>query len=70
MSASDETLEVPRIRLASEPPLTVGDLRIEPMLRRLAHSDGREELIEPRVMQVLVALAKADGGVEIGRAHV
>ena len=63
MGASDETLEVPRIRLASEPPLTVGDLRIEPMLRRLAHRDGREELIEPRVMQVLVALAKADGGV-------
>ena len=63
MNASDETLEAPRIRLASEPPLTLGDLRIEPMLRRLAHRDGREELIEPRVMQVLVALAKADGGV-------
>lgn len=63
MSASDATLEIPRIRLASEPPLSLGDLRIEPMLRRLAHRDGREELIEPRVMQVLVALAKAEGGV-------
>lgn len=63
MSASDGTVEVSRIRLASEPPLTLGDLRIEPMLRRLAHRDGREELIEPRVMQVLVALARADGGV-------
>ena len=63
MSASDGTLEISRIRLGSEPPLSLGDLRIEPKLRRLAHRDGREELIEPRVMQVLVALARADGGV-------
>jgi adenylate cyclase len=63
MNATDGTLEISRIRLAGEPPLSLGDLRIEPKLRRLVHRDGREELIEPRVMQVLVALAKADGGV-------
>jgi adenylate cyclase len=63
MSIPDATVEARRIQLASEPPLVVGDLRIEPMLRRIAHADGREELVEPRVMQVLVALLKADGGV-------
>jgi adenylate cyclase len=63
MSTSDLGLEARRIQLANESPLVIGDLRIEPMLRRIAHADGREELVEPRVMQVLVALAKADGGI-------
>lgn len=63
MSTTDRLLEAPRIQLASEPAITVGALTIEPMLRRLAHADGREEFIEPRVMQVLVALLKAEGGV-------
>jgi len=63
MSPSDVNQETRRIQLAGEPPIQVGDLRIEPMLRRIAHADGREELVEPRVMQVLVALLKAEGGV-------
>jgi adenylate cyclase len=63
MGTSDETLEARRIELASEPPLSIGDLRIEPRLRRIAHRDGREALVEPRVMQVLVALLRAKGGV-------
>jgi len=63
MNASDGTLEARRIDLASEPPLSIGGLRIEPRLRRIAHRDGRDEVLEPRVMQVLVALAKARGGV-------
>lgn len=63
MRTSDCGLAGRRIQLASEPPLTIGPLRIEPRLRRLRHTDGREELIEPRVMQVLVALAQADGDV-------
>jgi adenylate cyclase len=53
----------PRINLATEPPLTVGPLIVEPAMRRVAHADGREEFLEPRVMQVLVALARADGGI-------
>ncbi|CAN7553752.1 winged helix-turn-helix domain-containing protein [Phenylobacterium sp. LjRoot225] len=63
MSTSDVELEARRIQLANEPAVVVGDLRIEPMLRRIAHADGREEIVEPRVMQVLVALLKAEGGV-------
>ena len=63
MNLSHETLEARRIDLASEPPLSIGALRIEPRLRRIAHPDGRDEIVEPRVMQVLVALAKAKGGV-------
>jgi adenylate cyclase len=63
MTPSEISLEARRIQLASEPPVVIGDLRIEPMLRRVAHADGREELVEPRVMQVLVALLKAEGGV-------
>lgn len=63
MMTSDVGLETRRIQLANEPPVVVGDLRIEPTLRRIAHADGREEILEPRVMQVLVALLKAQGGV-------
>jgi DNA-binding winged helix-turn-helix (wHTH) protein len=50
-----------RVSLAHEPAFALGPLAIEPALRRIVHSDGREEFVEPRVMQVLVALARADG---------
>jgi adenylate cyclase len=63
MRTSDVALETRRIQLANEPAIAFGDLRIEPMLRRIAHADGREDVIEPRVMQVLVALLRAQGGV-------
>lgn len=63
MGTSDEILEARRIDLANEPPLAIGELRIEPRLRRIVDAEGREELLEPRVMQVLVALVKAQGGV-------
>jgi adenylate cyclase len=36
-------------------------LLIDPASRRVAHGDGREEILEPRVMQVLVALLRAEG---------
>ncbi len=49
------------IVLAREPPVRLGPLIIEPPMRRILHDDGREEFLEPRVMQALVALAKADG---------
>jgi adenylate cyclase len=50
-----------RISLAREAPARLGPLAIEPALRRVAHDDGREEIVQPRVMQVLVALIRASG---------
>ena len=47
--------------LAREPAVRLGALSIDPATRRIAHDDGREEIIEPRVMQVLVALLRAEG---------
>ncbi len=55
--------EVAWITLASAPPLRVGALAIDPARRRVAHDDGREEILEPRVMQVLVSLVRAGGGI-------
>jgi DNA-binding winged helix-turn-helix (wHTH) protein len=48
------------IRLAGEPDFTVGGLRVRPSLARVEDDNGGERL-EPRVMQVLVALARAEG---------
>jgi adenylate cyclase len=53
--------QIGRIILAHEAPLRLGALCIEPALRRVAQEDGREEIVEPRVMQVLVALVRAEG---------
>jgi TolB-like protein/DNA-binding winged helix-turn-helix (wHTH) protein/tetratricopeptide (TPR) repeat protein len=47
-----------RINLAEEPDFELGDLRVLPAQRAVEHSGQRQEL-QPRVMQVLVALAKA-----------
>ena len=41
----------------------LGSLRIEPRLRQLAYADGTGESLEPRVMEVLVALGRARGAV-------
>jgi adenylate cyclase len=51
------------ITLADAPALRLGVLTIEPAARRVVHEDGREQILEPRVMQVLVALTRADGGI-------
>ncbi|HXQ17437.1 MAG TPA: winged helix-turn-helix domain-containing protein [Caulobacteraceae bacterium] len=50
-----------RISLGREAPIRLGALRIEPARRSVTRDDGCEEVVEPRVMQVLVALAKAEG---------
>src|SRR5579875_1887201 len=50
-----------RVSLAGEPSRRLGPLTIEPAVRRVVHDDGREEFVEPRVMQVLLALLRADG---------
>jgi adenylate cyclase len=60
-SRGEADLEREDIHLAREGPFRLGALTIEPSRRRVVHNDGREEILEPRVMQVLVALAKADG---------
>jgi TolB-like protein/DNA-binding winged helix-turn-helix (wHTH) protein/tetratricopeptide (TPR) repeat protein len=50
------------IRLAAEPDFALGDLAIHPSVREVVRG-GERHVIEPRVMQVLVALARANGAV-------
>jgi DNA-binding winged helix-turn-helix (wHTH) protein len=52
-----------RIELAREAPFRLAGLEIRPALRQLVRDDGKELVLEPRVMQVLVALARAKGGI-------
>src|SRR6185312_16538845 len=49
------------IVLAHEAPVRIGPLTIEPAMRRVIHDNGQEAFLEPRVMQALVALVRADG---------
>jgi DNA-binding winged helix-turn-helix (wHTH) protein/tetratricopeptide (TPR) repeat protein len=49
------------INLAHVAPFRIGELEIQPATRQLFRN-GRAETLEPRVMQVLVALAQAEGG--------
>lgn len=51
--------------LAHVQPFRLGGLWIEPATRQVGR-DGRNETLEPRVMQVLVALAQAEGAVVTG----
>jgi DNA-binding winged helix-turn-helix (wHTH) protein/tetratricopeptide (TPR) repeat protein len=52
------------IDLAHQPSFALGGIRVDPPLRQLIRvSDGAEEIVEPRVMQVLVALARANGAI-------
>jgi len=48
--------------LAREPDFRLGGLLIRPSLRE-ASAGSRRHMLEPRVMQVLVALARMDGQV-------
>jgi DNA-binding winged helix-turn-helix (wHTH) protein/thioredoxin-like negative regulator of GroEL len=52
-----------RIDLGEARELRLGGVTVLPSLRTLRLSDGAEQVIEPRMMQVLVALAEAGGGV-------
>ena len=52
-----------RVVLAHEAPIRIGPLVIDPARRRVGHDDGREDILEPKVMQVLVALARAGGDI-------
>lgn len=50
------------IDLAREPDFSLGPLQVRPSTREV-EADGKRDLLEPRVMQVLVALARAQGSV-------
>jgi TolB-like protein/DNA-binding winged helix-turn-helix (wHTH) protein/Flp pilus assembly protein TadD len=52
-----------QIDLARASPFRLGPLVVEPGLRQVIGSGGASETIEPRVMQVLVVLAMANGGI-------
>jgi DNA-binding winged helix-turn-helix (wHTH) protein len=49
------------INIAREAPSRLGAVTVNPAHRRVVNDDGREEILEPRVMQVLVALIRAGG---------
>ena len=46
---------------AHQASIGIGPLTIEPALRLVRHDQGAEEFLQPRIMQVLVALIRADG---------
>lgn len=50
------------IVLAHEPSFSIGPVEVHPATRTVSRG-GADEIVEPRVMQVLVALAAARGGV-------
>ncbi|MEI9928560.1 MAG: winged helix-turn-helix domain-containing protein [Sphingomonas sp.] len=52
-----------RIDLAHVPGFALGSLIVRPGTRELVRDDGAIEVLEPRVMQVLVALARAEGSI-------
>ncbi len=49
-----------RVVLAHEPRFTMGLVQVDPSARKIS-SEASQETVEPRIMQVLVALARADG---------
>ena len=57
----NRTAENSEITLAHEKPFRLGRLAVHAATRELVHEDGRREQLEPRVMEVLVALWRADG---------
>jgi len=52
-----------RITLADVADFSLGDLLVKPSTRQIVRKDGVTEILEPRVMQVLIALNRAGGNV-------
>lgn len=52
-----------RVDLAHAPGFVLGRLTVRPAVRQLVRDDGVEEVLQHRVMQVLIALARADGAI-------
>jgi DNA-binding winged helix-turn-helix (wHTH) protein/tetratricopeptide (TPR) repeat protein len=55
--------DIQPIILAHASEFRLGAVAVRPALRQVSAADGREEILEPRVMQVLVALTRADGAI-------
>src|SRR5690348_8182951 len=62
MSATSKPPSAEPVRLAAESDFVLGDLVIHPSVREVVRGGERHQ-VEPRVMQVLVALARANGAV-------
>lgn len=56
----DDDRPLTPVRLAQERPFRLGAVEVTPALRQITRA-GASEVLEPRVMQVLVALAQAQG---------
>lgn len=52
-----------RVDLAHAPSFRLGRLNVHPAVHQLVRDDGAEEVLQHRVMQVLVALARANGAI-------
>jgi len=61
-TAGENSKQAGRVVLAHEAPFRLGDLNVDPATLQV-EQDGRRDTLEPRVMQVLVALARAKGGI-------
>ena len=51
------------VQLASEQRFDMGKVRVDPANRQIIYADNSSETLEPRVMQVLVAMHRADGAI-------
>jgi DNA-binding winged helix-turn-helix (wHTH) protein len=51
------------VELAKEPQFRLGGVTVTPTSREIASPDGSRQVLEPRVMQVLVALHRAHGAI-------
>ena len=60
--AAEAALNAP-VRLAHTPAFGIDGMQIEPLTRQVSYSDGERETLEPRVMEVFVALYRADEAV-------
>ena len=51
------------IRLSHEPTFAIDGLQVDPLTRQVKYADGEHETLEPRVMEVFVALHRANEAV-------
>ncbi len=60
MQRGEAPLRAPVV-LADTAPFSLGELAVDPAMRAVRYADGETERLEPRVMEVLIALHRADG---------
>ena len=56
----DAELQAP-VRLTETPAFAIDALQVDPLTRQVSYADGTRETLEPRVMEVFVALHRAAG---------